>query len=341
MQSNSVTRRVRVDTDGVGPAVADLWRGGGYDAVIPGTDDDLLSLAQRFDGAAPPGVPSVSGATAVLDRNRIAAAALAAGLDWPDLIPCTTAAELRAACGAAGFPVMLKPVDVVVTRDDLVVRLGAHRADDLMEAFDAVRKIGWPVHVQKVIPGSVGSLGGLAIAGRLAACVATENVRIWPPDAGNASAAITVVPRADLVVAMGEIVRSLGHEGMFQLEYITQADGSISPIDLNPRPYGSLALAIAAGADLPGLWVDWLVEGRVPAETIVGRSGVRFRWETSELRYAARAARLGQAATVASILRPHRRTAHVVASVRDPGPMAVLVLAGVRDFLRGIARRPR
>ena len=55
--------RIRADPDEVGGLVGDLWHGGGYDAVIPGTDDDLMLLAQVFEGDPPSGVPSVATAT--------------------------------------------------------------------------------------------------------------------------------------------------------------------------------------------------------------------------------------------------------------------------------------
>ena len=329
--------RIRADPDEVGGLVGDLWHGGGYDAVIPGTDDDLMLLAQVFEGAPPPGVPSVATATAVLDRDRIASAARAAGLDWPDLIACSDAAEVREACGAVGLPVMVKPVHVVATEDGQAARRGAVLAADEPAAIEAAAQLGWPVHVQKVIRGSLGSVCGLVIEGELVACVAAENARIWPVEAGNASAAITVVPPAEIAAAVSPMLRDLGYDGIFQLECLTRPDGSIAPVDLNPRPYGSLALAIAAGADLPGLWVDWLVAGRRPAAPVIGRAGVRFRWEAYEARHLLRALHDGDLTTAASLLRPHRGTTHLLYSVRDPGPAAYAFLLAARMSLRRIA----
>lgn len=326
MRSRSVAHRVRIDLDRIGSVVGDLWRSGRYDAVIPGTDDDLLVLAEAFAGAAPPGIASVAGATAVLDRDRIADAVRAAGIRVPELITCTNAAELRSAGDAVGFPLMVKPVQVVATANDRVSRRGAQLADDGASALEAAEAIGWPVHVQQVIHGSVGSLSGLMVEGELVAYVAARNVRIWPVDAGNASLAVTVPAPPELVGDVARIVRDLGHEGIFQLECIWQPDGTIAPIDLNPRPYGSLALAVAAGADLPGLWIDWLLDGRRPAEPVVGRPGVWFRWEECEVRYFLRELRAGRPLAAAAILRPHRRTTHLLLSLRDPGPFVAFVL---------------
>ena len=51
-------------------------------------------------------------------------------------------------------------------------------------------------------------------------------------------------------------------------------------IDLNPRPYGSLALAIGSGLKLPAVWADLLL-GREPRLGAY-RVGVRCRAEIRE-----------------------------------------------------------
>jgi len=111
-----------------------------------------------------------------------------------------------------------------------------------------------------------------------------------------------------------------GHEGIFQAQF---AGGYL--LDLNPRVYGSMPLAVAAGANLPGIYSDLLRGSDEPAPPIRARPGVRFRWIEGDVRHLAWAVRrremtMGQAVEA---LRPRRRTAHSTESLGDPLPMLV------------------
>jgi predicted ATP-grasp superfamily ATP-dependent carboligase len=54
-------------------------------------------------------------------------------------------------------------------------------------------------------------------------------------------------------------------------------------IDLNGRFYGSLALAVAAGVNLPALWAA-LATGRAVGRGFEARPGVRYQWLEGDLR---------------------------------------------------------
>jgi hypothetical protein len=90
-------------------------------------------------------------------------------------------------------------------------------------------------------------------------------------------------------------------------------------VDLNPRPYGSLALAIGAGLNLPAIWTDLLL-GRRP---VVGtaRVGVRYRAESHDYKALVSAVIAGRIADALRIARPRRRTVHAIFSFREPAPV--------------------
>jgi hypothetical protein len=113
--------------------------------------------------------------------------------------------------------------------------------------------------VQQLASGRTLSFGGVSAGGRLIAVAVSEYRRTWPPRAGNVSFSITIEPPPGLEHAVEVLLRELGWEGMFELELIEDDQGTMTPIDLNPRPYGSMALAIAAGANLPAVWCDWVL----------------------------------------------------------------------------------
>jgi predicted ATP-grasp superfamily ATP-dependent carboligase len=104
---------------------------------------------------------------------------------------------------------------------------------------------------------------------------------------------------------------------------LRRPDGTQLLIDFNPRAYGSLSLAVRAGANLPAAWAD-LVSGRVPAP-IDYRTRVRYRLEHNDLRAIASMVAGGEVGAALAALAPRRRTVHAVFSWRDPKPMLVLV----------------
>jgi predicted ATP-grasp superfamily ATP-dependent carboligase len=152
--------------------------------------------------------------------------------------------------------------------------------------------------------------------------------RIWPPDAGYSSYAETVPADEQLEQAAGKLLNELQWSGVFQLQFIRTCSDSYF-IDFNPRLYGSIALAIAAGRNLPAIWAD-LVLGKEP-EIPGYRPGVHYRVEHNDVRAILRLFRQGAAGVAVKALLPQRNTVHGIVSLRDPGPLrALLVKAAAR-----------
>jgi hypothetical protein len=116
-------------------------------------------------------------------------------------------------------------------------------------------------------------------------------------------------------------------------------DGNLGLIDLNPRVYGSLELAVHAGASLPAIWCDSLLDDPVASEIRDARAGVWYRWEDADVRYAFSRLRAGAVRDVAPVLRPRRGTAHAFFRLSDPGPLFARVISAVRGWGRRQSRR--
>ena len=72
-----------------------------------------------------------------------------------------------------------------------------------------------------------------------------------------------------------------GYWGLAQVQFIDTPDRP-ELIDVNPRFYGSLALALAAGVNLPAVWHAVVTGGPVTAPGRY-RVGVTYRWLEAEL----------------------------------------------------------
>jgi predicted ATP-grasp superfamily ATP-dependent carboligase len=292
-------------------------------AVLPGTDLGLVALAAARD-AFPPGIAlgtadpdTVRRAT---DKLALEGLAAEAGLATPPTIRATRA-ELESGLAVALPAIVKAPRTRTPTDDGGFATSTARRATTRQELLDAMRTVpGDLALIQPALEGELMAISGVAWRGEIAAIAHQVARRIFPAGCGITAFAETVRPDPALEAGVGRLIGALGWSGIFQAQFI-RSDGAGYLIDLNPRMYGSLGLAVAAGLNLPAIWADLLV-GRSPR---VGayRIGVRFRSEERDLAALWAAALARDWPTVLDVLRPRRRTAHALASLRDPLPLLI------------------
>jgi predicted ATP-grasp superfamily ATP-dependent carboligase len=322
-----------------------------YAALIPGSDTALLTISgmrERLEGLTRIGLPSHATVERSLDREALSAAATAAGLAAPTSIRCAGPREATAAARGLGFPVILKSVHTAERLGRTVDQGTPSRMIDTeRELAEAVADEGYECLVQGVERGEPYSFGGLMIDGRLVALAMSHYRRTWPPQAGYAAFAETIDPPQALERMVGTLMREIGWQGIFELELIRTARDRFVPIDLNPRPYGSLALTVSAGAPLPVIWCKWLLDGDPDPPAASGpvraRAGYRYRWEDADLRNVAWRLRRGRPAGALQAARPRRRVTHAYFRLRDPLPLLVRVLdiASNRVGTDGASGAPR
>lgn len=189
--------------------------------------------------------------------------------------------------------------------------------------------------VQPYLGTNMRSVAGIMWGGRMIAAVHQRYIRIWPPDCGGACAAETTAP--DEMLEQGITQLMSGYEGIFHAQFV---DGYL--VDLNPRIYGSISLALAAGVNLVGMWCGLLRGEEEPSELVRARPHVFYRWLEGDLRSIAAglkdrrlAPRMALRAT-----RPRPGAAHGVESLRDPKP-AWARLRYVAQSRGGRAKKPR
>jgi predicted ATP-grasp superfamily ATP-dependent carboligase len=290
-------------------------------AILPGTEASLIALASRSESLpCRLGAPGSAVVDLATDKQRVLALAPHFGLDTP---PSTVAAptELAAQAEKIDYPAILKPTHTRLALENSRLayykarRVGA--AEELRAALEELPNTDWVL--QPYMDGRLSAISGVAWQGRLVCAVHQISHRIWPPGIGYSSYAETVPADPDLESRIARLVQEIGWSGLFQAQFLEGANGRRLLIDFNPRAYGSLALAVRAGANLPALWAA-LVLGASPPQPRY-RSGVRYRLEHNDVRALARRARRGDVSAALVALLPRRRTVHAVFSLRDPGPL--------------------
>ena len=315
-----------------------------YATLIAGSDSALLAVSrgrEQLRELTELGLPSASVIERALSREALAQSAARAGFSAAMSIRCANALEAREAAERFGFPVVLKSTHAATLGEGTVASVpkGQVVANE-RELMSAAPAFGAELLVQRWAGDELISFGGVIADGKLLGVAVSRYRRMWPPPSGSVTFSETISPPGELEGMVEQLLRDLRWEGMFELEVISSKAGEFVPIDLNPRPYGSMALASAAGAPLATGWCDWLLD-RGP-RAVRARPGCLYRWEIGDIRHAAWQLRHGHLAGTIAPLLPYRSVAHAHFQSSDPLPLPIAGLyLGKRLWEDGAHRRDR
>jgi predicted ATP-grasp superfamily ATP-dependent carboligase len=273
------------DPAGFAAAVRDRALTGERAAVIPTTDAALLALLPRrteLEGLSDLLLPPAEALRRALDKGETLEAAQSAGVSIPDTFTVRTAADLERPFPDP--PLVVKPLASRWRAPGGALR-GAGpafardpaRARTLAEVLLAGGAPG--VLVQTFVPGTGRGVGLLVRGGRTAAVFVHRRLREVHPAGGPSSAAVSEAPDPALVAPAEALLRALGFEGLAMVEFRREAEGVPVLMEVNPRPWGTIGLAVDSGVDFPRL----LVEGYAGPPPSYG-VGVRRRWLAGDLR---------------------------------------------------------
>jgi predicted ATP-grasp superfamily ATP-dependent carboligase len=290
--------------------------------LVPGSDASLLAVSEHRDRLGPSavlGLPSREAVRRSGDKLLLLEIAAQAGLAPPPSRTCRDAGEALAAGAELGYPVVLKPARSFLPVDGCLRQQGVVLVASQPVLREAAPRFTPPFIVQRFERAGFLSCTGVIAEGRLLALTTSRVLRLWPPAAGMHTYSETVPVPPGLAGSVRRLLNAVGWQGIFQLQMLELGDGRLSVIDLNPRPFASLALDLYAGANLAAIWCDWLL-GRNPSP-VVARPGMRYRWEEGELSHLAWQLGHLRLRAAASVLKPHRRVTHAWFRLTDPGPL--------------------
>lgn len=105
---------------------------------------------------------------------------------------------------------------------------------------------------------------------------AHRRLREKPPTGGVSVLRVAIEPDAELLDQSRRLLEGLHWTGVAMVEYRRTPGGDAALMEINPRLWGSLQLAIDAGIDFPALLVDQALGHRPASSTL--RPGTRTRW---------------------------------------------------------------
>ena len=250
----------------------------GPQVAYPGTEESLDALAGGpLAGGVQLPYPSADGLAVLRDKSALAPLAEAAGLSPPRILYSGPAGALPVVEGS----VVLKPLRKGGALRQVHVISGAGQLASLAAALPPDEH----VLVQERVAGHLLSVAVVVDRdGRLVARFQQLARATWPDEAGPSRIAVSVPPDEDTADRVRALLGSTGFWGLAQVQFIATPAGP-RLIDVNPRGYGSISLALAAGLNLPALWHRVALGERLPAPSAYAE-GVTYRWLEADV-YAA------------------------------------------------------
>ncbi len=324
--------------------VRDHLQRGAYDVAVPNDQHTFYLFSKHREELATwariPVAPFPAFQQAY-DKAATLRAALAAGIPCPRTYFVSARHEVEALARNAVFPLVVKPRISSGSRGIAYVREAAALPGDWERLH---RAQPYPL-IQEYIPPGGEALGVSLLFNQAAeprALFVHKRLREYPLNGGPSTLRESVL-RPEAAELGVRLLRALNWYGVAMVEFkVDPRDGVPKLMEVNPKLWGSLSLAIASGVDFPALLYGLATEGDV-RPVMDYRLGVRCRFLLADtlhflanpdrFRLQPSFFRFGDAGTYGDIWEP-----------RDPAPALgfwlVLLLRGWRPgFLRHVFRR--
>jgi predicted ATP-grasp superfamily ATP-dependent carboligase len=210
------------------------------------------------------------GAHAELALNKCLQIQMAqeAGFAVPKTVLARSAQDVFTFSTSEPFPVILRPAECVPVREGRVRSCRTWICANPHELEDAIQEWGecTPLLVQPFIMGTGEGVFGLAAHDGVRAWSAHRRLRMMNPQGSGSSACISQPVSEDLRAKAEEFIRISGLRGGFMIELLRDVTGKPWFVEMNGRPWGSMALSRSQGLEYPA----WQVRLAMDEKSRVG-----------------------------------------------------------------------
>lgn len=251
-------------------------------SVLPVTEVSIGSLfAARCEARIDVIAASRTDYEAAIDKYGLVERSLRIGIDVPRTTLIKQFGTLDTLPEPHRFPVVVK-----ACRSRMLSENGWYSPPvQILRTAEELRDsiAGWlPEHgdtlLQEFVPGRGEGLFALCDRGQIQACFAHSRLREKPPLGGVSVLRESIKIPTDVSRASELLLADLSFSGIAMVEFRRASDRRLVLMEINPRPWGSMQLAIDSGVDFPRLMVE--ARRGIPSDSprSPARIGVRTRW---------------------------------------------------------------
>ena len=239
-----------------------------YDLIIPVTERTLVALSDRRERLSHVKIamPEVSSLEVALDKAQTLALADRVGVPRPMGVTLTSLAELDELKKTLKFPVVLKPARSIGSAAGGASQLQvsyAFDASELKAGCAHALQFG-PVLLQEFFSGIGVGVELIAREGEIGYAFQHRRLHEVPLTGGGSSLRKSEPVMPQLLEASQRLIAALNWTGVAMVEFkMDPQTQEYSLMEINGRFWGSLPLAVAAGADFPSMLLDLELEGEM------------------------------------------------------------------------------
>ena len=252
-------------------------KNGMYDVIIPVRDDVNLILSKHEEELTRfTRIPIADYGTLMKGRDKAETLKIAMDND----IPCPETyfieddSELKEIMNELKFPVVIKPHRSSGSRGIKYVQ----SSKELVQAYGDVQNHFGEAMLQEFIPqGGAYGVSMLFNRGEPRAIFTHKRLREYP-NSGGPSTLRESVRFPEIEEYATTLLKALDWHGVAMVEFrVDPRDGKPKLMEINPRFWGSLQLAIYSGVDFPYLLYKMAIDGDVEP-VFEYKTGVKVRW---------------------------------------------------------------
>ena len=232
-------------------------------------DDKALWLGNKLGSNDPWLLAGPMGAQAELALNKCVQTRMAreAGFNVPQTVQARASHEVLDFAKRASFPIILKAADSVPEYQGRVYACRKWICANQEELERALKEWGErvPLLAQSFITGVGEGVFGLAAPEGVRAWSGHRRVRMMNPQGSGSSACASRPVPEDLRSTAEAFIRKAGWRGLFMIELLRDDSGKVWFVELNGRPWGSMALCRRQGLEYPSWHAELAMDERSQA----------------------------------------------------------------------------
>ncbi len=258
-----------------------------YQLIVPVTERSVVPMQKLLNraGGERIAIASPDALAIVLDKDKTLALAENLGIPAPKSVLIERMEDIAANLAILKLPLVIKPSRSIgadaAGRKQLSVEY-AFSARELETKAERFLHYG-PVLLQEYFAGEGVGIELIARHGEIEFAFQHLRLHEVPLTGGGSSLRMSVPIEPELLDASQKLMRALNWNGVAMVEFKwNPADRSYSLMEINGRFWGSLPLAIAAGADFPAMLYELLTTDSI-APRPAAKTGVYCRKLSSDL----------------------------------------------------------
>lgn len=218
-------------------------------------DDKAVYLCSKLDldGEWLLAGPTGNSADLALNKDLQVEAARKAGFAVPDTLIVKSKDDILCPKGDLPFPLILRPAECVPTHQNRLFKCRNWVCANHEELRSAVSE--WservPLLAQPFIEGEGEGLFGLVVPEGIRAWSAHRRLRMMNPHGSGSSACVSQPVAVEIKEKAEKLLKTVNWKGIFMIELLRDRAGKLWFVELNGRPWGSMALSRRQGLEYP------------------------------------------------------------------------------------------